>query len=578
MIDQATPTTNQTLSVTVTSHDPDSDPVTYAYQWSKNGTDITGATSSTLDLSQTANGGNGNRGDLIRVRVTANDGSSNSAPVTSSPVTVANTAPTATVALNTSSPGTNDTLTATATRADVDGDTVTLTYVWKVNGTTRKTTSGTSSLTDTFDLSQAGNGDNGQTVTVEVTPNDGTANGTMVSDSASVGNAAPVIDTVVIDQATPTTNQTLSVTVTSHDPDSDPVTYAYQWSKNGTDITGATSSTLDLSQTANGGNGNRGDLIRVRVTANDGSSNSAPVTSSPVTVANTAPTATVALNTSSPGTNDTLTATATRADVDGDTVTLTYVWKVDGTTRKTTSGTSSLTDTFDLSQAGNGDNGQTVTVEVTPNDGTANGTMVSDSASVGNAAPVIDTVVIDQATPTTNQTLSVTVTSHDPDSDPVTYAYQWSKNGTDITGATASTLDLSQTANGGNGNRGDLIRVRVTANDGSSNSAPVTSSPVTVANTAPTATVALNTSSPGTNDTLTATATRADVDGDTVTLTYVWKVNGTTRKTTSGTSSLTDTFDLSQAGNGDNGQTVTVEVTPNDGTGLGQRRARARRW
>src|SRR6185436_5609665 len=312
------------------------------------------------------------------------------------------------------------------------------------------------------------------------------------------------------------------------------------------------------------GNGNRGDLIRVRVTANDGSTNSAPVTSSPVTVANTAPTATVALDDDSPGTNQTITATATRADVDGDTVTLTYVWKVNGTTRKTTSASSSLTDTFDLSQAGNGDNGQTVTVEVTPNDGTANGTMVSDSASVRNAAPVVDTVSINQSSPGTNDTLSVTVTSHDPDNDTVTYAYQWSKNGTDITGATASTLDLSQTANGGNGNRGDLIRVRVTANDGSTNSAPVTSSPVTVANTAPTATVALDDDSPGTNQTITATATRADVDGDTVTLTYVWKVNGTTRKTTSASSSLTDTFDLSQAGNGDNGQTVTVEVTPND--------------
>ena len=74
--------------------------------------------------------------------------------------------------------------------------------------------------------------------------------------------------------------------------------------------------------------------------------------------------------------------------------------------------------------------------------------MVSDSATVGNAAPVVDTVVIDQATPTTNQTLTATVTSHDADGDPLTYAYQWTKNGTDIAGATASTLNLAQTANG----------------------------------------------------------------------------------------------------------------------------------
>ena len=81
-------------------------------------------------------------------------------------------------------------LTATATRADADADTVLLSYVWKVNGTIRKTTPATSSLTDTFNLSQTGNGDAGDAVTVEVTPNDGTADGAVASDSAVV-DAAP---------------------------------------------------------------------------------------------------------------------------------------------------------------------------------------------------------------------------------------------------------------------------------------------------------------------------------------------------------------------------------------------------
>jgi len=49
------------------------------------------------------------------------------------------TAPTATVSLNKNNPQDNETLTATATRADTDGDTVLLTYTWKVNGVTRKT-------------------------------------------------------------------------------------------------------------------------------------------------------------------------------------------------------------------------------------------------------------------------------------------------------------------------------------------------------------------------------------------------------------------------------------------------------
>ena len=77
-------------------------------------------------------------------------------------------------------------LTATATRSDVDADTITLTYVWKVNGTVRKTTAGSSSLTDTFDLAGVGNGDGGDTVSVEVTPSDGTASGTTVSAQAIV--------------------------------------------------------------------------------------------------------------------------------------------------------------------------------------------------------------------------------------------------------------------------------------------------------------------------------------------------------------------------------------------------------
>jgi len=105
-------------------------------------------------------------------------------------VVVQNSPPTATVSLNNHTPGTNALLTATATRADADGDTVTLTYVWKVNGVVRKTTSASTSSTDTFDLSQPGNGDAGDTITIEVTPFDGSASGAVANDAAVV-DAAP---------------------------------------------------------------------------------------------------------------------------------------------------------------------------------------------------------------------------------------------------------------------------------------------------------------------------------------------------------------------------------------------------
>ena len=125
-----------------------------------------------------------------------------------------------------------------------------------------------------------------------------------------------------------------------------------------------------------------------------------------------------------------------------------------------------------------------------------------------NGQPVIDSASIDQGAPTTAQTLTVTVTSHDPDNDPVNYAYEWQKDtGTGfqpIAGETGSTLALSTA---GNGNRGDRIRVVVTPNDGFVEGAPVTTGAVTIANTAPVATVSLDDQTPSTNALLTATAT-----------------------------------------------------------------------
>src|SRR5207247_1444087 len=55
------------------------------------------------------------------------------------PQAVLDAAPTATVSLNTAAPRTGDVLTATATKADAEGDPVGLTFVWRVNGTVRQT-------------------------------------------------------------------------------------------------------------------------------------------------------------------------------------------------------------------------------------------------------------------------------------------------------------------------------------------------------------------------------------------------------------------------------------------------------
>src|SRR5262249_15868950 len=124
------------------------------------------------------------------------------------------------------------TLTATATPSDANGDPVTLTYVWKVNGTPVKPTT-TPATTDTLNLSQSGKAAKGQTITVEVTPADPTLTGAVATAKATVADSAPVVDSAVITPNSPlehpTTSDTLTVTVTSHDPDGDSVTNSFRW-------------------------------------------------------------------------------------------------------------------------------------------------------------------------------------------------------------------------------------------------------------------------------------------------------------------------------------------------------------
>ncbi|BCM92548.1 serine/threonine-protein kinase PknD [Abditibacteriota bacterium] len=92
------------------------------------------------------------------------------------------------VSLSPSSPTTNQTLTANATPSNFIG-TPTYSYEWKVGGVIKQT--GTSNI---FDLSVAGNGDRGQSVTCTVTATLG-AQSAVGSATATIINSAPVITT-----------------------------------------------------------------------------------------------------------------------------------------------------------------------------------------------------------------------------------------------------------------------------------------------------------------------------------------------------------------------------------------------
>ena len=117
---------------------------------------------------------------------TDNVGNRQAVPTAAQTSTTYDNPPVATVSLDAQTPLTNDLLTATAITSDPNDDPVSLTFVWKVNGVVKRTHGPVADLTDSFELSLPGNGNVGDVITVEVTPNDGFANGPIAADNATV--------------------------------------------------------------------------------------------------------------------------------------------------------------------------------------------------------------------------------------------------------------------------------------------------------------------------------------------------------------------------------------------------------
>ena len=280
-----------------------------------------------------------------------------------------------------------------------------------------------------------------------------------------LNNHAPVFQRLTLTPSTVFTGDTLNVDAFATDPDltrgaGDPVSYTYEWSRNGNVLAGATTASLDLRVA---GNGDRGDTISVRVTASDGQLSTDA--SSSVVVADSAPTASVSLSNSAPTTSAVLSATALGTDADSDPLTYRFVWKVNGVVRQTTVGVNA-SDTFNLASAGNGDHGDSVVVELVASDGTLDSAVGSAGATVVNSGPTV-AVSLSTRTPTAKTVLVATAVGQAPDRDALTYVYTWKLNGvvkrTVTTTATTDRYDISVK---GNGKKGDVVTVTVTANDG----------------------------------------------------------------------------------------------------------------
>lgn len=325
----------------------------------------------------------------------------------------------------------DDTLTCSATVTDPDGGTPTTTYAWT------DATSGTAlGSGPTLDLSGAGVA-SGDSVTCTVSATDALSATGTGSATLSVTNRAPVAAAAI----TPTTasaSDTLTCTATATDDDGDTLTTTLSWDVSGAS-TAATSSS-GLTSTLAGAFA-YGDVITCTVSTDDGKGGTDTATDS-VTITNAPPTvSSVTLSPSAVQTDDTLSVNAVVSDPEGDPVTTTYDWYVDGVAvvTGTTDNTLSGVTWFDKDDI--------VKADVVATDGVNTTRVGSTTVTVSNTPPGAPGLAIDPTAPTAGDELlcEVDTASSDADADSITYTMSWTVDGvayaaggTSATGATFS--------------------------------------------------------------------------------------------------------------------------------------------
>ena len=374
-----------------------------SYQWSKNGVNISGATSSSYTSPATTSADNG---AVYAALVSNAYGWVSSSNATLTVIT----APTV------STQPSSQTVTAgqTASFSVSASGTAPFTYQWRKNGS--NIVGATSSTYTTPVTSSA---DNGAVYSVVV----GNNAGTVTSSNANLTvNHSPIIS---IQPGSQTVNagQTASFGVVA----TGSATFTYQWTKNGSNISGATASTYTTPATTSADNG---AVYAVSISNAHGTVTSSNATLTVIT----APTV------STQPSDQTVTAgqTASFSVSASGTAPFTYQWRKNGSN---ISGATSSTYTTPVTSFA--DHGAVYSVVVGNNAGTATS---SNATLTVYSAPVISTQP-DSQTVNAGQTASFGVVA----SGTATLAYQWTKNGTNISGATASTYTTPATSSADNG-------------------------------------------------------------------------------------------------------------------------------
>jgi len=377
----------------------------------------------------------------------------------------------------------------------------------------------------------------------------------------TVNPSAPTVNSVAITPNSASSVTSLMATPNGTDPENLPITYNYQWMRNGTAIPGANAPSFTLPN-----NIVSTDQFTVQVTPSDSLLTGSAFTSGAVKFNTINPTTidlpsvqsvTIAPNSLTDATS--LTATPSGSDPDNATLNFSYQWFRDGNiiagataSKLTLPAGTSVNDNF--------------TVEVTPSDGTLTGlTFTSSQATVETVSPTtfdLPTVQSVSIAQNSSTTLTATPVGTDPLGGNPNFAYQWLQNGTAISGATSQTLTIpaSTAVN-------DKFTVEVTPSDSTFTGAMFTSKAALIQSVNPftleaPAIQSVTISSNNPNDATTISAAVSSTSP--ATFAYQW-FDGTQQIPGAISSVLTLSSVPSLAAN----DQITVQVTPSEGTVTG---------
>ena len=215
----------------------------------------------------------------------------------------------------------------------------------------------------------------------------------------------PVISSLEIRPTDPTSADKLVASYTATDPNNEPLTFEFEWRRNGIAIAGQTS---QISSSLPPGNFVKGDVIELILTASD--TRSTATATARATILNGPPAiANATLSPDAPVTTDDLSFGATATDPDGDPLDLTYGWRRNGVVIAGETGS--------VLPAAAQQRGDVITAVLTASDGDLAVTVESPPVTIQDAPPVV-TVAGAPTSVAHGGLVTFDATVSDPDGDP----------------------------------------------------------------------------------------------------------------------------------------------------------------